>query len=119
MYPKRTNASLLDKVVYSLGVILVVLIIFMVGLSRVALGVHSFNQVLYGWSYGLWLAFFLFRFVRPALRDHIRALLEYRSPIKQYLSYYVTLAVLIWFTVNIVSLLNYLLAKRDFIVPPP
>jgi hypothetical protein len=26
------------------------------GFSRIALGVHSFNQVLYGWLWGIWLS---------------------------------------------------------------
>jgi membrane-associated phospholipid phosphatase len=29
---------------------------FLMGLSRVVLGVHSWNQVLYGWIIGIWLA---------------------------------------------------------------
>ena len=41
------------------------LVIFFVGFSRAYLGVHSFDQILYGWTYGLWLAFFLFHYFRP------------------------------------------------------
>lgn len=52
---------------YTLSLMLVITIVGFVGVSRVALGVHSFNQVVYGWSYGLWIAFFMFRFVRPRL----------------------------------------------------
>lgn len=47
-----------------------------IGISRFMLGAHSFDQVLYGWCYGLWFAFFLFKYVRPPTQRHIRKLLE-------------------------------------------
>ena len=90
-----------------------------VGFSRVALGVHSLNQVVYGWSYGLWLAFFMFRFVWPTLKDHIRTLLDHPSTLKHYTSYYFYLALLIWATLIVFSLFNFLVARRDFPLPPP
>ena len=30
-----------------------------IGYSRVILGVHSWNQVVFGWSLGIWIAFTL------------------------------------------------------------
>lgn len=59
---------------YVLGLMLTATIILSVGFSRVGLGVHSMNQVLYGWSYGAWVALFLFKFVRPRIREHINEL---------------------------------------------
>lgn len=32
--------------------------------------------MIYGWAYGLWLAFFLFRYVRPHLQKHVRQILK-------------------------------------------
>lgn len=87
----------------------------MVGFSRVALGVHSINQVLYGWSYGAWVALFLFKFVRPRIKEHI-AVLEHDH---DYLSFYLFRALLIWLTVITFSFFVWIVAKRDFIVPPP
>lgn len=116
---KQTRSPFLDKLIYTLSAMLVILIIFTVGMSRVLLGVHSMNQVVYGWSYGAWIAFFLFRYVRPGLKEHIIALLDYRQPLKGYLSYYLFRALLIWASVTTFTLLNYLLAKRDFVIPPP
>lgn len=38
--------------------------IFIMGFSRVLLGAHSIDQVLYGWSLGLWLTFFFHNCLR-------------------------------------------------------
>jgi hypothetical protein len=109
-----------ESLKYYLSLLVVVLIILLVGFSRVALGVHSLNQVLYGWLYGLWLAFFLFRFARPRLSAHIQALLDPQSALAQhYLSYYFHLALLLWATVIVSSIFNFLVARRDFPLPPP
>lgn len=90
-----------------------------VGLSRVALGVHSFNQIVYGWSYGVWLAFFLFHYARPPLQVHIKRMLAQRSPLRPYVDYYFQVAVVIWACVTCFQLFNFLVARRDFQLPPP
>lgn len=61
------DKGILSKLKYFGCLLLVIITVLCVGLSRVALGVHSFNQILYGWSYGVWLAFFLFHYARPPL----------------------------------------------------
>ena len=44
---------------------------FTMGFSRIVLGVHTWNQVIYGWLLGIWLAF-LFTFgVRRRLKKHV------------------------------------------------
>jgi hypothetical protein len=32
--------------------------------------------VIYGWTYGIWFAFFLFKYARPFFQVHIRRMLE-------------------------------------------
>jgi membrane-associated phospholipid phosphatase len=112
---KKRRSDWLDWVIYLLALALTLLIIFTVGLSRVLLGVHSMNQVVYGWSYGAYVALFLFKFVRPRLREHIYELPYHR----EYLSYYLFRALLIWLVVIVFSFFNWIVAKRDFVVPPP
>lgn len=102
-----------------MSMVLVITIILAVGFSRVALGVHSFNQVLYGWSYGTWLAFFLFRYARPILQVHIRRLLAAHSDMRKFAGYYAYLAFVIFACISVFQLFNFLVARRDFQLPPP
>ena len=64
---------------YWLSLIGLVFLVANVGISRILLGVHSFNQVLYGWSYGVWLALVLHTFAREKLCAHVRALMRTRK----------------------------------------
>ena len=65
-----------NKVLYAFGLLVTAFMVVNIGMSRFMLGAHSFDQVLYGWTYGLWFAFFLFKYARPILQRHIRRLLE-------------------------------------------
>ena len=47
-----------------------------IGYSRVILGVHSWNQVLFGWSLGVWLAFTLHFCVKDAIVENAWNLLH-------------------------------------------
>ena len=65
-----------NKIVYWICLCITVTMSVMIGVSRFMLGAHSIDQVIYGWQYGLWFAFFLFRYARPFIHRHIRLLLE-------------------------------------------
>ena len=56
------------------------------GLSRVTVGVHSFNQVIMGWLLGIWMALFCTFFCRSTIKNHVKALLtgENKKPISHY-----------------------------------
>jgi len=41
------------------------------GFSRIIIAVHSWNQVIFGWLLGIWLATFLELMVRPPLNDFV------------------------------------------------
>ena len=47
-----------------------------IGYSRVILGVHSWNQVVFGWSLGLWIAFTLHFCVKDYTVEAIWNLLQ-------------------------------------------
>jgi PAP2 superfamily len=72
----RWYALTKNKFVYSIGLIFAIFMAVTIGVSRFMLGAHSIDQVIYGWQYGLWFAFFMFRYARPAVQIHIRRLLE-------------------------------------------
>ena len=42
--------------------------------SRMILGVHSLNQVIYGGSIGIWLALFVYFILREPLLRHLKKL---------------------------------------------
>ncbi len=68
-----TNASNLRK-----GVLLfaALLFAFSIGYSRLILGVHSLDQIIYGLSLGVWIAFTMQYCVRPDLDPHVASLLK-------------------------------------------
>ena len=49
------------------------------GLSRVVVGVHAWNQVIQGWLLGLWLALFCSLICRDAIQRHVNSLLSGNS----------------------------------------
>ena len=51
--------------------ILAILIGLLVGYSRLFLGVHSWNQVFFGWQMGIWLAFTLEFCIKDQLFIHL------------------------------------------------
>ena len=42
-----------------------------IGISRMEVGVHSLNQVLYGWQLGLWTALCCINFIDPKVREWV------------------------------------------------
>ena len=49
---------------------------FAMGFSRVLTGVHAWNQVIFGWLLGIWLACFCSFFLRYPIRNHVIGLLR-------------------------------------------
>lgn len=48
------------RLYFALLLILAIALTILIGFSRLYLGVHSFDQILYGWQWGLWFAFFYY-----------------------------------------------------------
>ena len=53
-----------------------VLYAFVMGISRVIVAAHSWNQVIYGWLMGLWIAAFMQLMVRPSINAQMGILLD-------------------------------------------
>lgn len=47
---------------------------FLIGLARFYVGVHTLNQIVYGWLWGLWLAFYFHFVLRETTLGHIKHL---------------------------------------------
>lgn len=51
----------------------------LIGFSRLYVGAHSMNQILYGWSLGLWLAFYFHYCVRKYIITHVHDILLHNN----------------------------------------
>ena len=71
--PKRSN------VFYGITLFFAVFFMFIIGFARFYEGVHSINQILYGWTIGLWIAFYLHFCFRDMIIDHIERLLSTKN----------------------------------------
>lgn len=102
-----------------------------IGMSRFMLGAHAFDQVLYGWSFGIFFALFLFRYVRPIIRRHVRKLLEtgyssrgtaefslhQKALVRKSTLWYIVVALLTWlFLIALCSTLYYVV-QSNFTIP--
>lgn len=73
----RLRSDSFKKFWFWITLTILVFLIVSVAVSRVALGAHGINQVIYGTLLGLWLALALFYYLRPFLQVHIRSILEF------------------------------------------
>jgi hypothetical protein len=118
-----------NKIFHGLGLLFTIYMISNIGISRFMLGAHSFDQVLYGWSYGLFFAFFLFRYARPFVQVHIRRLLENsgssggefgihdQAQLRKQTLWYVISALSCWIVVIAVSGVLYYVTATGFTYP--
>ena len=76
---------------------LAITLTILIGYSRIYLIVHTFNQILFGWSLGLWMAFYFHFCIRNDLIEHVRFITEMSDALIPYLRYslWVTLAYLV------------------------
>jgi len=51
----------------------------LMGFSRVVLGVHSLNQILYGWCLGIWVALFCFFILHDFLKKRVDSILSKKT----------------------------------------
>ena len=60
-----------DKVVRIVSFVVLLLGFLAVGLSRLIVGVHSLNQVIYGFLLGLWTLTYMLMYWRPVVKRHM------------------------------------------------
>ena len=60
-----------DKVVRIVSFVVLLVGFLAVGLSRLIVGVHSLNQVIYGFLLGLWTLTYMLMYWRPVVKRHM------------------------------------------------
>ncbi len=59
---------------YSFWLLISISLTFLIGFARFYVGVHTINQILYGFSWGFWLAFFFHFVLREKIMLHVNQL---------------------------------------------
>lgn len=57
--------------VYTISVFLTLSLSFLVGFARFYLGLHTINQIVYGWSLGIFVAFYFHFCLRETIIKHV------------------------------------------------
>jgi membrane-associated phospholipid phosphatase len=70
-----SNSPIRSNLFYGLGLFFTVFFMFIIGFARFYEGVHSINQILYGWTIGLWIAFYLHFCFRDNIINHVERVL--------------------------------------------
>jgi membrane-associated phospholipid phosphatase len=65
------KSSKFSKPVYAILLFLTVSLSALVGYARFYVGVHTINQIVYGWSLGIFLAFYFHICLRDTIIDHV------------------------------------------------
>ena len=82
--------------------------------------------MIYGWSYGVWFAFFLFKYVRPRVQTHVRKLLETnhqditihdQAAVRGQSLKYIFIALVAWIILIVASGLIYFFTSHHFDYP--
>lgn len=68
--PKRS------KLTYAILLFFTLALSFLIGFARWYVGVHTVNQIVYGWLIGLWIAFYLHFCIRDQIIHHVDSMLE-------------------------------------------
>ena len=62
------------RLYYSIWLFIAVVLTLLIGFARFYVGVHTLNQVIYGFSWGLWLAFYFHFALRQFLMEHVTSI---------------------------------------------
>ena len=70
VYPEK-QISAGGKIARAFVFIVLLLGILSVGLSRMIVGVHSLNQIIYGYLIGFWTLAYVLTYWRPVIKHHM------------------------------------------------
>ena len=86
-----------------------------IGYSRLFLGVHSLNQLVFGWSLGLWLAFTVHFIFKDKIMENAHALLQGQET--RFSKMAIRCGVLMFFAF-LLQILNYAVVQDDIVNQP-
>ena len=86
-----------------------------IGYSRMFLGVHALNQVLYGFMLGIWFALTSEFFVKEPMMKLVDDLIFQKEARLSMLLYYSTATLVVTF---IMQIINYIVVANQFVNPP-
>lgn len=90
----------------------------MIGFARLYVRVHSWNQIMFGWQLGLWLAFYFHFCLRDSVINHIEALVSSKRFLSHERKRHILIATLI-FTVAVIALVGTYIASIYLSEPDP
>jgi membrane-associated phospholipid phosphatase len=67
-------STLKAKLIYAGALFLAILLTFLIGFARFYVGLHTLNQIVYGWQIGLLLALYFHICLREPVIKHIQTL---------------------------------------------
>lgn len=93
------------------------LISFLIGFARLYVGVHSIDQIIYGWQLGIWLAYYFNFCLRDFIIHHITYLVVRSHQNKLNTKKYVVWSSVVFIVVFSVQWIDYLIVEDTFVVP--
>eukprot|EP00347_Sterkiella_histriomuscorum_P012454 403368512 len=106
-----------SKLLYAFLLFLAVALFILVGFSRFYLNVHTFNQIVYGWTFGIWLAFYFHFCMRDILMKHIENISERKEYQVPYMNC-ISISFLIFVAVFMSQVATYLIVEETFTADP-
>ena len=81
LFPVKTGKG------YYMALVSAIVYFVIMGISRICVGVHSMDQVMYGWALGIWMACYVERCFKEEMLEHFRYICETTKAInlKKYL----------------------------------
>jgi len=89
---------------------------FAIGYSRIFLGVHSLDQILFGWLFGIWLAFTLQFIVREPISKVIDSLIYLKQP-TPHVPTLLLQSFVLFAAIVAIEIANYMRVNADIQIP--
>ena len=114
-YASKKDSRLSNIFVRLFALLITLLFAFTIGYSRVFLGAHSWNQLLFGWQLGLWLALTYFFCYKKPVMHHMK---QMHRGIDKILTKFVIWGLVVFVLAFAVETANYLVVVPKIVIDP-